>query len=86
MNEQQLLFGEWTVYFVKQKCDEQGCHLSGKMTSLKVQKPGEDVFSSTGNHRRVLQTAQSPICYQQYLLTNFNLINFICVISISFDL
>jgi len=21
MNEQQLLFGEWTVYFVKQKCE-----------------------------------------------------------------
>ena len=35
MNEQQVLFGEWTVYFVKQKCGEQGCHLSGKMTSLK---------------------------------------------------
>ena len=28
MNEQQVLFGEWTVYFVKQKCDEQGYRLS----------------------------------------------------------
>ena len=28
MNEQQLLFGEWTGYSVKQKCDEQGFHFS----------------------------------------------------------
>ena len=27
MNEQQVLFGEWTVFFVKQKCDEQGYRL-----------------------------------------------------------
>ena len=36
MNGQQLLFGEWAFFFVKQKCDEQRCSLSEKMTSLKL--------------------------------------------------